>query len=112
MLSRTKVDHLDVITVSSLLEAWEYAFYRLHAKKLFVIGGERLYREAAPHCSEIYLTGVGMTVPFTGDDQVARFDVELTPNEWSITTLGQGQTQAERNPGVEYIFQHLVRRSG
>lgn len=60
----------------SLEEAIEYA-----SKKhdlAFIIGGERLYREAFPICDEVYLTRVHQVIKTTEDDVVARFpDGEL-----------------------------------
>lgn len=71
------------IGVTSLVEAIELS-NKLHKKELWIIGGERVYKEALPLVDELHITEVDCVVPYTEDSTVAKFDYEICPIEWEL----------------------------
>ena len=56
----------------------------------FVIGGEQLYREALPHCDEVYLTRVHCNVAIPAGAEVARFNDDwLFDQDFNCEILGR-----------------------
>lgn len=87
------------IVVSNTVEAYKSPFIRVVKSlsdarelatsqgydELWVIGGDRLYQEALPIVSKMYITEVETTIPHTLEDDVAKFIVDIDPERWVIT---------------------------
>lgn len=59
-------------------------------EKSFIIGGERLYREALPLCDEVYLTRVHCQVAIPVGSEVAKFDDDWIFNlDFNCEILGR-----------------------
>ncbi len=64
VVSKTKVyEDEDCQTVSSLDDAFSLAEKLYPEKKIFICGGERIFRESLPRVEKIYATEVGIEVP-------------------------------------------------
>lgn len=70
--------------VKSLQCARELAVDCGHTE-LWVIGGERLYKDAMSLVSELHITEVHTTIPYRLEDQVAKFMPDLDPLRWEKT---------------------------
>lgn len=71
-------------------------------EKLFVIGGERMYRDTKALADEVYITRVNIVV----EDGDTYFDSELNPLSWRL--MSQSRTQGEHP--LTYNYEHFVRR--
>lgn len=92
---------VDVEHCLSLTDAINKAREAGH-EKLFVIGGERMYRDAKALADELYITRVNVEV-VDGD---TFFDSDLNPLAWRL--LSQSRTQGEQP--LTYNYEHFVRR--
>ena len=76
----------------------------MDTKRLFVIGGERLFEEAFPKAQELFITRVRTTI--TGD----RFFTPVIDLKWRFISQQGCVTQSTKNPGLRCDFQYWVRR--
>lgn len=90
-----------VTFVGSLAEAMNRAMAAGH-EKLFVIGGARLYRDAAIIADELYITRVNTVV----EDADVFFPVETNPMKWKLES--QSRTLGEYP--LTYNFERYTRR--
>jgi len=83
----------NLVYVTSLYDARVLAKEKGY-DELWVIGGERLYKEAMPIVNELYITEVLITVPYTVNDTVAKFNPDIDPLRWDkvehIVNTGDG----------------------
>jgi dihydrofolate reductase len=91
-----------VIHATSLEQAKNLAEDLLH-EKLFVIGGERLYKEARELVSDMYITRVNFDV----DDGDAFFDEVVDPAVWALASQSPTQGQFP----ITFNFEHYTRRT-
>ncbi|QBX32151.1 FolA [Pseudomonas phage PA1C] len=97
------------IHVKSLDEVLELS---QNEKKVFIIGGERLFKDGITRCSEFYRTIVDMDIDCSSDDvtDVAKFEEYIDPIKWRFISCQKGVTNAPRNPGLGYSLQYWARR--
>lgn len=79
-------------TVPSLNHALSHAVIAtaISGIDLFIIGGERLYREALPLCDEVYLTRVHCQVAIPAGAEAAKFDDDWIFNlDFNCEILGR-----------------------
>lgn len=69
----TSTDHPNFWMHKTIKNGLEFA-EQTGCEKAFLIGGENIYREGLPHCTEVLLTRVHETVECGPEDVVARFD--------------------------------------
>lgn len=93
--------------VGSLTEAKQLA-QDLGYGVLWVIGGERLYNEVVPLVDEMYITEVLTTIPYTLQDTVAKFHVDLDRSRW-VQTRNTFMDSTDGQPN--YVFNVWKRRS-
>ena len=72
-------------------------------EKIFVVGGEKIYRESLPSCEEIFLTEVDAI--FDGDT----FFPEIEWSHW--ITIKKGEWMLAKNHGFRYRFCHFKRKN-
>ena len=66
-------------------------------EKIFVIGGEKIYRESLPSCEEIFLTEVDAN--FDGDT----FFPEIEWDNWIAVEKGNGRSQNIMDYGIVFV---------
>lgn len=76
-----KLINPNLVYVTSLHAARTLAKEHGHSE-LWVIGGERLYKEAMSIVNELYITEVLTTIPYTVNDTVAKFNPDIDPMRW------------------------------
>ena len=94
-------DYSEVEVFSCFEEAVMYA-KKEGFEKIFVIGGEKIYRESLPSCDEIFLTEVD--AHFDGDT----FFPEIEWDNWIVIEKREWAT-AKRH-GLRYRFCHFKRK--
>lgn len=96
----------NLVYVTSLHAARELAKEKGY-DELWVIGGERLYRDAMSIVNELYITEVLTTIPYTVDDNVAKFNPDLDPMRWDKI-----EQVRDNHNGLYYDFTRYVRVRG
>ncbi|MCX7610323.1 MAG: dihydrofolate reductase [Ignavibacterium sp.] len=101
----TQQNNDNLIFVSSLQEAINISQKHIN-KKVFIIGGESLYKQIIHDVSEMYITHID----FAFYDADAYFPLEMIDlNRWEKTCIFH-QIQNEENDYPFYIYHYIKRR--
>lgn len=92
------------LTASSLAEAVEIALASLNPdnKKIFIIGGESVYRTSLPYASRLELTRI-----FDSDPEADKFFPEFPEEEWRETFRSETMVSPQ---GTKYAYLTYERR--
>lgn len=93
VLTSQKNYSVNGVVANSLAEALNLADSHEGSNEIFIIGGEKVYKEFLPHAQKIYLTKIRAS--FCGDSFFPAFNEQ----EWEST---QGETQCEE--GIFFTF--------
>ena len=96
----TKIENPEVITKQSLKEGIEEAESRGY-KSIFIIGGERLYREALSLAEKIYLTEVEFAV-----ENADAFFPKIPEEDFIL----ESESKPECENGIWYVKKVFVRK--
>lgn len=103
VISRGEVAGEGFILVRSLEEALNVAGSQTDADKIFVIGGESVYRAAMPLADRLEITRI-----YAEDTEADKFFPEITPDEWDkVETTEPAETASGLRYGYETYRRHL-----
>jgi len=94
-------EHDDVVVVPNIVTAIKMC-KELQKKKVFVIGGQRIYKEALALADEMLLTHINIEVE-NGDTFFPEFD----QNNWIVV---HGEKMTDEKSGIEFYFSTYTRK--
>lgn len=77
------------------LGAAKYLLHDCGIKEAWIIGGEKLYKEAVLTCTEMYITNVDVAIPYKLGDKVAKFNMDIDRRIWGQTLSDHHQAEGD-----------------